>query len=161
MTKFKVIDKRMDSVVSAISNQDFLKGNYTLPSGVSVTGKEFAGEYLMQEHQNYSVNGGDGAKLARMQQFALTQVMPEKAKDLFEFHSKIIDKISGGMANPKISQQNRDAIEGISSQIYDMSVSAAKNVTGFFDQPQNVTKINGLVTSGLKLLTLKSKAGAK
>ena len=46
---------------------------------------------LMQEHQNY-VNGDE--KLARMQQFA-TQVMPEKAKDLFEFHSKSIDKIWG------------------------------------------------------------------
>ena len=155
----EIIDKRMDSVVTAISNQDFLKGNYTLPSGVSVTGKEFAG-MLMQEHQNYSINGGDGAKLARMQQFALTQVMPEKAKDLFEFHSKSIDKISGGMANPKISQQNRDAIEAISSQIYDMSVSAAKN-PGFFDQPQNVTKMNGLVTSGLKLLATEEQSGGK
>ena len=155
----KIIDDRQASVMTTINNQDFLKANFTLPSGVSVTGKKFAG-MLMQEHQNYSVNGGDGAKLARMQQFALTQVMPEKAKDLFQFHSKSIDKISGGMANPKISPQNRNTIEGISNQIYDMSVDAAKN-PGFFDQPQNVTKINGLVTSGLKLLATEEQSGGK
>jgi hypothetical protein len=154
----KIITDRHQKVMDVITDDDFLNATLTLPDGKKVTGQDFAGT-LLDTYNNYELHGGDGASLMRMQQFALTQVMPKKARDMFEFHKTNINKITAALASNKFKDPSvKTKLEEISNNIFTMAVDS-KNPG--FSSTANANKLNSYVLDGLKLVGLEEQSGGK
>ena len=146
----KIIKDRQSKVLDAVTKDDFLKGTFKLPDGKEVTGKQFAAS-LMEAATDFELNGGDGATLMKMQQFALTQAMPEKARDMFQFHKPRIDKISEALASNKIQDESvKNQLEQINNNIFEMAAQAEH--PGFASS-SNASKLNDEIVKGMKLIS--------
>ena len=146
----KIIKDRQSKVLDAVTKDAFLKGTFKLPDGKEVTGKQFAAS-LMEAATNFELNGGDGATLMKMQQFALTQAMPEKARDMFQFHKPRIDKISEALASNKIQDASvKNQLEQINNNIFEMAAQAEH--PGFASS-SNASKLNDEIVKGMKLIS--------
>lgn len=155
----KIIDGRQEKVLSAISQQAFLRmENIEMPDGTKVTGKAFANS-MLRAYEDYKVHGGDGAALAKMQNFALTLTMPPDLKDFFKnHHGKAIDDISAGVSNSAIPQKQRERLATISQELTDHMFNAV-SVPGYATQEGNASKVQALVIEGRKLLASEVKDG--
>lgn len=153
MDKYKdVVDGKQSNVLNVITKPDFLRmENIEMPNGTVVSGRELAAK-VMKGYENFSVDGTNGQEVSELQDFALTVMMPPDVKGFFkDVHGTSISEIAKGISDKNLSQEKRDKLSEISTELNKHMYQAA-TIPGYAAKEGVADTVNTLVINGRKLL---------